>query len=181
MPYLLGAPFPTPQQAAGSLDGLQWLLPFTGAGTDPGNRACPNEVVDVATMHGVPGATYDVTIALRGIVELKTYAGGTNDGGFWQVGGAPAVDPWNVYRLEISSPAQTYYVNRGTSGLSTVSEIDYSKTIPIDTGATVTLTASSIDDYELSATASASGVTNPPQPYEGQWINMSVTGVTRTS
>ncbi len=141
-------------------------------------------------MGGAPGASYDVTLRFRGVVERKTYTGGTNDGAQWQVGGSPTpsgvppLDPTNVYKLTISSPAQTFYINRGTSGTACLA-IDFTKTIQIDQGATVTLEANSGgDSFELThdstaaapyATISVAGVTSPAQPYVGQWVNMDVT------
>jgi hypothetical protein len=158
----------------GTLSGLQWLLPWTGPYTPFPHDAtidnCPASATVTATMGGAAGASYDVTLHFRGKVEYKAYTGGTNDGANWQVGGTTANGlGYNIYKLTISSPSQTFYLNRGTEG-QTLHAIDYSKTIQIDAGATVTLFADAIDNGEVTdgnfatPSLSVSGVTDPAQP-----------------
>lgn len=179
------------QQIAGSLDGLQWLLPIIGPGGYGYGTTLPTNTVH-ATMKGDVGTTYNVTLRFRGVVEQKTYSGGSNDGAFWQVGGSPDASDWNIYQLTISNPSQVYYLNRGSSGQFICYGIDYSKTIPINGGATVTLFANSVDaghyeiyntttetgGYNPSTAISIPGITSPAQPYDGQFIQMDVTNVT---
>ena len=89
--------------------------------------------------------TYDVQMRFRGVVETEGYSGGTNDGAFFQIGGTPIRDGWNIYKLEISSPSQTDYLNRGEGGLRYCFPIDYAATVQMAAGATVTLTADPVD------------------------------------
>ena len=191
----MGAPFSPQPAPAGSLAGLQWLLPWQGpwsvSPSDPNIRECPATATQSAVMSGPTGNSYDVTLRFQGKVEKMSYTGGSNDGALWQIGGSPDLgnpssSGSNIYKLQISSPAQTYYLNRGTTGFGSMFTIDYTKTIQIDVGATVTLSADANNGAtpgELSdgsgdtPTISVSGVTNPAQPYAGQFINMTVTNV----
>ncbi len=168
-----------------SLNGLMWLLPFTGPDS-VSSRTCPPSMTTSTTMNGISGATYSVTLWFKGVVEQKTYTGGSNDGAYWQVGGTPAVDVWNIYKLEISNPSQTYYLNKGTSPNSTCDIISYQKTLSVVAGATVTLTATSVDNLENYHTLSVPDVYYPrtdlgSQPYAGQWVQMTVANITRIS
>ena len=159
-----------------SIEGLSWRIP-NGVNNGDGSSKCPVEVQDSGVMPGEAGTSYNVTLRFRGVVEPKTYSSGTNDGASWQVGGTAAVDNSNVYQLYISSPPQTYYLNRGTSG-GACAAIDYTKTVTIDAGASVRLYASSIDGAQTNHAISAPGITDPAQPYAGQFIDMTVVRVT---
>lgn len=171
-----GTETPLDTTPGASLAGLSWRLPGTVPTPDNGAWQC-GEDAHSAVMSGAVGVSYDVTLHFQGVVEGKTYTGGTNDGASWQIGGTPAADGYNVYTLSISSPFQTFYINRGSSG-DAPAAIDYSKTIQIDTGATVSLTANNGGDgFELKHTISVGGITDPAQPYQGQWANMTVTAV----
>ncbi|MDX6480350.1 MAG: hypothetical protein QOG85_860 [Gaiellaceae bacterium] len=182
--YLLEPIFGTTGGAgpAAALDGLIARLARTGDDS-PGIWDCEETDSDAAVMGGASGTTYNVSFRFVGVVETKHYTGGSNDGSYWQVGGAPATDLQgpNVYKLEISNPAQTYYLNRGT-GASAVAAIDFQKTVPITAGATVTLSAMSVEEMdgqfrELSHSISVAGITSPAQPDLGQWIVVQVQGV----
>ncbi len=190
MPYLMGGPF-LPDSAtvndalggfgstltsgpAGSLSGLNFRLPYITV--IAGVQTCAVSTSSSATMGGETGASYDVDMRFRGVFEKKTFTGGTNDGAYWQTGGTPANDVVNIYSITISSPFQMYYINRGSAG---VSSVDFTRTVQIDAGASVTFLASSVEGQELLASGSVSGVTDPVQPYPGQWANMTVTKVVK--
>jgi hypothetical protein len=165
---------------AGSLSGLTWLLPCT---SDLSTTVCnTNPSVSSSTVLGGPaGVTYDVALHLRGIVEQKTYTGGCGDG-YWQTGGADDGDTYNVYQLDVSSPKQRFFLNRGASSITNSFVIDYVKTVRMDAGATVTLSAFSKDDQEIRAvdpggTPLTIAGTSVPQPYDGQFIQMDVVSV----
>lgn len=168
---------------AGSLNGLQWLLPLsdhTLAGGTSGH--CPANVTVSALMGGGLGVPYQVELRFRGVVELKGYTGGSNDGANFQTGGTPVVSNWNVYRLKITYPGDpdaVFYLNRGTDGVSSVFAIDYTKTFTIKGGSTIELFANAIDGAEIinGFNLSIPGITSPPQPYDGQFIQMNVLSV----
>jgi len=139
------------------------------------------------TMEAAPGASFSVTLRIRGVVELKNYTGGTNDGAYFQTGGAPASGPQNYYELSISSPPQTYYINRNNgSGIDTCFVIDYEATVTINAGATVSLYANSGgDDLQAPNSSNLEVSNNDPahpvvvgQPYNGQFAQVDAVSVT---
>jgi hypothetical protein len=168
---------------AGTLADLSWVLPCT---VDVDNVSCAddNPAPTHATLLGAAGQSYDVTLRLSGVVEQKSYLGGSNDGAFWQIGGTPASDGFNWYRLDVSSPAQTYYVNRGVSNLDRCFVIDYTKTLRVDAGATVTAVVNDIGGHEI---RNIDGSGNPliapiaptgvAQPFNGQFVAIQVLSV----
>jgi hypothetical protein len=179
MPYLLGAPFIVGyRDIAASLFGLRWRLPKI-ADNGLGGWTCPATDSQSAVMGGLPGTSWDITCRFRGVIENKTYIGGSHSADGWQVGGTPdTTGPaalWNVYSLAIGSPAQQFYLNYGTSFL--VYQIDFTKVIQIDAGSLITLFADSVDNNEGAHSISVSGVTDPSQPFAGQWVNMEVTSI----
>ena len=166
---------------AGSLSGLLWQLPCSGAVS---GAVCSTtaSAAPTAMLAGTTGTTYDVTLHFRGVVEQKTYAGGcapsTNT--MWLSGGADNGDGYNVYRLSISSPPQTYFLNAGSSGIQHTFAIDFQQTVRIDAGATVTLFDDPKDGQEI-MNVGADGTTpltiagtTVTQPYNGQFIEMDV-------
>jgi hypothetical protein len=180
--HLEAAPEVSPMTAVAALDGLRWTLPCS----NNGNGYCdtPQNDAKSATLSGNAGAIYDVALRFRGVVEPKTYLYGSADG-YWQTGGIPNEDLYNVYKLEIAAPAQTYYLNAGSSGLGYCVPIDYTKTVQVQAGTTVSLTADSIDAAEVdnhddaySAPIVVPGIPPAPAAYDGQFIQMDVVSVT---
>jgi hypothetical protein len=165
---------------AGSLSGLQWKLPCTAA---PSGPACATVASTMQTtiLGGANGTTYDVTLRFRGVVEQKTYTGGcAPGGGMWLSGGAESGDTFNVYRLSISSPPQTYFLNAGASSINHVFALDFQQTMRIDANARVTLYADAKDQQEIinvgtdgTTPVTVTGTT-VAQPYNGQFIQMDV-------
>jgi hypothetical protein len=165
-----------------SLSGLRWEIP---CGVDVNTSVCSvtDPPVQMATLEGLAGAQYDVALRFRGVVEEKTYTGGVADG-YWYTGGSPASDNWNIYRLDISDPAQTFFLNAGSSGLFYCVRLDYTRTVRVRSGAKVTLTALSNDGQEIKNIDSGGtpivvpGVPPAPNAYNGQFIQMDVASVT---
>lgn len=88
--------------AVAALSGQRWLLPCTSAvASNFCNCATAQQTV---TLSG-SGATYTVTVRIRGVVEEEAYSGGTQAGGDWHVGGTPNDTFRNYYRMTVSSPA----------------------------------------------------------------------------
>lgn len=169
---------------AGALAGLRWELPCTSG--DLGNHVC-NTIAPTTTSTTLAGASselYDVVLRFRGVVEQKTYVGGMNDGAYFQIGGADDGGGFNVYRLSISDPAENYFLNRGASNIYNCFAIDYTATIRVRGGATVTLAADSFDGREIQ-NVDVNGVPIvvpdvPPAPaaIDGQFVQMDVLSVT---
>ncbi|HXC51522.1 MAG TPA: LamG domain-containing protein [Candidatus Limnocylindrales bacterium] len=169
------------QCIAADVAGLRWEIPCMNS-IGPNVCSCGNDFVDSATLLGDVNTVYDVQFRFRGVVEQKTYTGGDKDGLFL-AGGTPAADPYNVYKLEISNPPSTYYLNAGTTGIERCWLLDVTHTIPIKGGATLTLEAHAIDSAEIKNRDDASqpiippGVPPAPDPYNGQFIQMDVISV----
>jgi hypothetical protein len=165
----------------GSLAGLRWELPCTST-VNEANCTATDPAPVVATLGGASGTTYQATLRFRGVIETKSYEGGTTVG-YLDTGGTPANDGFNVYKLEVSAPPQSYYLNAGESGVGNAFGIDYTATFAVTAGATVTLTANVIDGVEhknVDATLTpivVPGVEPAPAAYDGQFVQMDVVSV----
>lgn len=174
---------------AASLDGLRWQLPCVKPEPSAPDYVCITtpDVTVSATLSGAPTTRYDIRLRLRGVIETKLYLGGPSDGGFWSVGGTPTNDAWNIYRLSLTNPPQTHYLNHGPSGLYQCVGIDYAITVRAFGGAKVTLFASAVDS-NLSQIRNnvmnpivVAGVPPAPNAYDGQFIQMDVLSVTEVT
>jgi len=134
----------------------------------------------VKTFSGAPGVVHDVTIRVRGVVEPKNFTGGTVEHEHFQVGGTPDVDHYNFYSLKVSDPPESYTVNRSDKKVGHfLFPIDYTVTVPIRGGATVTLGA--YDDNDISI-ANHQKIVVPeippaPAPFDGQFFQLDVLAV----
>ena len=159
-------------------------LPCTGPGPDV--YSCETNTDDVVSgvLLGEENASYDVTIRVRGVVEQKEYSDSTEVDGMWAKGGTPDGSSYNMYKLEISSPQQTYYVNYGTTGIVRCFELDVQKTVIVDEGATVELMADSGGDiFQIINRDSVDVIWDPivipgippdPDPFDGQFVQMDI-------
>ncbi len=169
---------------AAALQGLRWEMPCTPGQKGPFCDAVVQKPVVTATLAGDPKRQYDVTLRFRGVVEWESYAGGKAED-HWYIGGHPDNGVFNIYQLAVSAPAQVFYLNQvsGDGGLAPVRSIDYQKTIRVQGGATVTLSADAQDGRLCSNTDDKStplviaGVPPAPAPFDGQFIQMDVISV----
>src|ERR1041384_6887478 len=74
-------------------------------------------VVTTVKLYGNPATVYTVRFRVRGVVEVIDFSGGTNDGAYLQIGGTVIMGGGNIYKVDISEPAQTFYFNRSLDGL----------------------------------------------------------------
>lgn len=166
---------------AGALQGLRVEIPCKpGHKPDVCNAAVAHPTKQV-TVGGAPDKAYDVTVRVRGVVELNGYAGGTAQE-FWYVGGAPADKKANVFKLVVGAPAQTIFLNAGSIAKRTW-PLDYTRTVRVQGGTTLTLDADS-QDSKLNANRDAAGQPNipaevPPAPaaFDGQFLQLDVVSV----
>jgi hypothetical protein len=167
---------------ATSLGGLRWDLPCGARDGAYGCATAPTLTVKT-TLGGDPAKEYSILLRFRGVVELKDYLGGTRDG-FWQTGGAPnPAGNANIYALQVSSPAQTYYLNAASIPAQT-HLIDYVSTLRATGGAIITMSADSVDasegiNIQTGGTTPivVPGVPPAPKPYDGQFIQMDIVSV----
>lgn len=168
---------------AGSLSGLRWDLPCTGANADPSLcAAASTPVVKTATLAGASGSTYSVTLRFRGTIEPNAYSGGAATGYFY-TGGA-ASDPYaNIYELAVSDPPQTFFVNSGAVRQASAlycDAIDYTATVDVRAGATITLTGNPRDALQIKNRDQAgaplviAGIPPAPAAFDGQFVQMDV-------
>lgn len=159
-----------------ALDQARWEVPCT---TSPNGSLCGVSPVADRVLVLTGSGWADVTLRFRGELEQKTYAGGTVDG-YFNTGGHNGGDGFNVYALTVSSPAQTYFINAGRSGIYNTFAIDYTETISIDGDATVRLHIDNIDGLMVSnrdpngVPLVVPGVPPDPAAYAGQFAEVSV-------
>lgn len=159
---------------------LTSLLPCQGV-IFPGVCSCPDNNSQAVVFDGPPG-DYDVVVRIAGVAEnCAGYSGGVQGNG-WYVGGSNTGGAnFNVYSLVVSDPPQTYFLNPA-AGLA-VQTWDYTNTIRIRSGATLTLSADSGDGSQLS-NASLLAVPDVPgivQPYNGQFMTMKIIQATKAT
>jgi hypothetical protein len=214
----------------GALDGALLAFPCGGSATgyDCANVDCTGKQVTKTTDYkvgGQPGTVYDLTFRVRGVVEGYQYQGGTRDQGtasqttnsdFFYQGGAALADgargaDYNTYQLTVTPPVagapNKYFLNsipvnpRDPSAVHLTFVIDYTKTIKISGGGTITFSTydsncRTVMNCEKSAnnncanhwTVPLTGAMPPPpatfkQPYQmpngqfGQWVFIDVLSV----
>lgn len=157
-----------------------------------GTAACPPDGAMTKRsfkMDGEAGTVYDVTLRIRGVLEAKIYENGQSAGDHFYVGGAPTMTNYNAYRLSVSTPAQTYFLNAESAMTETryVFPLDHTKVISIAGGATVELAVTDADclmvrNCESFASAACApyvidGLAPAPAGYNGQFVHIDVVGV----
>ncbi|MBL7219765.1 MAG: hypothetical protein ISS69_06615 [Phycisphaerae bacterium] len=134
------------------LDGFRWSFPSTEPMPEKPRKGavCKSALVkgdpktidnftETRNFGGDKGKRYKVTLRFRGVVEPMMYKGGVKDGEYFYIGGQPNNGTYNTYKLEISSPKSYYFLNRRDRVGHDVFMIDYTRTIEIDGGATLTM------------------------------------------
>ena len=172
------------REVAAALQGLRWEMPCKPGHQGPFCDAAVDRPVVTATLAGDPARQYDVTLRFRGVVEWENYKGGTTEQ-HWHVGGQPNNGLYNIYQLGTSAPAQVFYLNspNGNDDGTRAFSIDYQKTIRVQGGATVTLSADAQDGRLVSNTDDKGkplvvpAVPPAPAPFDGQFIQMDVVSV----
>ncbi len=180
-------------EVAGRLDGLRWELPCSTIDPNFPEYICSSDsdVHLTERLSGVPGALYDVRVRVRGVVETRAYTGGTTVAPFVMQGGTSTVlpvssDAWNIYRLDVSSPADHWFLNVGASGEYLCHLVDSTFTIRAQAKATFVLLATTVDDRRSlirnrgpdGGVLVAPGVPPAPSPFDGQFLQLDVLSVT---
>ena len=131
----------------------------------------------VRTFAGRPGALYSVTLHVRGVVEPKNFTGGTVQFDHFQTGGEPVKNDYNFYSLSVSDPQANYTFNRNEEKVGHYTfPIDYTVTIPIRGGATVTMGAYDSNDVAIANHQRnvVAGVPPFPAVFDGQFFDIEV-------
>ncbi|MDB6120837.1 MAG: hypothetical protein JWO08_4618 [Verrucomicrobiaceae bacterium] len=162
---------PMPENPKPGADGISARMT-----ADP---ATNDKFTDVKKFGGEAGKKYKVTLRVRGVVEPMMYKDGQQVGERFYIGGAPNNGTYNIYQLTVSSPASHFFFNRDDKVGHRIFTIDYTGTIEIEGGATLTLHGdgqngrmiTNFDKLVVPEIAPA------PQPYNGQFIQLNVVDV----
>jgi hypothetical protein len=193
MPAGVAGPKPADLKAiAAPIDGYRWEFPCKNplpekpkegadceSGLVKGDPKKTDNFTAKKTFGGEKGKRYKVTLRFRGVVEPMMYKGGKKDGDYFYIGGEPNNATYNIYKITISSPASHYYLNRQDKVGHRVFVIDYTKTIEIDGGATVTFLGDGQNGRLISNFPKlvVPDVAPAPKPFNGQFVQMDVVGV----
>lgn len=129
------------------------------------------------TAGGAPGAAYRVTIRVRGVVEQKTYDGGSGVG-YWRVGGTPDATGYNVYRLRVGDV--DHFLNAGMSEIRRCWPIDYTQSVVVHAGDTVLFETSHTDNALIKnrdgngAPIVVPSIPPAPDSFNGQFVQIDV-------
>jgi EGF domain len=151
-------------------------------GLSVGSTCGADDVHVEQMMVGEPGTVYVVTLRVRGVVELKSYDGGQPDGP-WHPDGDPGdVDLWNEVTLSIAEsaavPGQTIRLNSGSSGATSLTLIDMTHDVLIETGAVVGLTFDVVDGLQINNGDDlvVPGIPPAPDAFNGQFVQIDALG-----
>jgi hypothetical protein len=180
------------KQVAAALDGYRYEFPCKDpmpenpkpgadgisarATSDP---ATNDKFTDVRKFGGQPGKRYKVTLRIRGVVEPMMYKNGQQDGDYFYIGGEPNNATYNIYQLTVSAPQSHYFFNRQDKVGHQIFTIDYTKTIEIEGGATLTLHGDGQNGRMITNFSKlvVPGIPPAPQPFNGQFIQLNVVDV----
>lgn len=128
---------------------------------------------------GEKGKRYQVTLRFRGVVEPMMYKDGKQVGDYFYIGGEKNNATYNVYQISVSSPKSHYFLNRQDKVGHQIFSIDYTQTIEIDGGATITFHG---DGQNGKMIANFKKLVIPdvapaPLPYNGQFVQVNVVEV----
>lgn len=131
------------------------------------------------TFGGEKGKRYQVTIRFRGVVEPMMYKDGKQVGDYFYIGGEKNNATYNIYQITVSSPAQHYFLNRQDAVGHKIFTIDYTQTIEIDGGATVTFHGDGQNGQMITNFKKlvVPDVAPAPKPFNGQFIQLDVVDV----
>lgn len=138
-----------------------------------------DKFTDVKKFGGEPGKRYRVTLRIRGVVEPMMYKNGRQDGEYFYIGGEPNNATYNIYQLSVSSPASHFFFNRQDKVGHKIFTIDYTETIEIEGGATLTLHGDGQNGHMITNFAKlvVPDVPPAPKPFNGQFIQLNVVDV----
>ncbi len=191
--FLLAADETKPAKPGAAIDGARWEFPCKGE-----LPAMPKEgaTCECALVKGDPkttdnftferpfggdtGKKYRVTLRFRGVVEPMKYKGGTKDGDYFYIGGEGDDPNYNIYQLKVSAPASHYFLNRQDKTGHQIFTIDYTKTIEIEGGATLTFYGNGQNGKMIANFKKLTIDSVPPAPevFNGQFVQVNVVEVT---
>ena len=166
-----------------AMAGQRWHLPCSN---NLGNRNCncaTGPQIETVVLAGKATERWVVTVRIRGIMEAITYTGGIAGLQGWYLGGAKGDTANNYYRMVVSSPAATYWINRGTPTGQRSFVYDYMASLAVDGNATIMFESNGQDglqwgNYDAAgAPQTIANVPTNPSPYDGQFAQLDVVSV----
>ena len=134
------------------------------------------------TIGGKAGTVYEVTLRIRGIFEPTTITGGDTpdpEHPYFKAGGTVSTPDWSQWRIEVSEPKQTYWLNHYPSVGHTIYKEDFEETIAIAAGSTVVVRVTDGNDRQIDNAKIApdrqqiiAGVVDHPLP--GQMLRLDI-------
>ncbi len=180
------------KKIAAAIDGYRFEFPCKGAMPEkpsPGAN-CDSAVVTgdpnktdnftvEKTFGGEKGKKYNVTLRFRGVVEPMMYKAGKQEGDYFYIGGEPNNGTYNIYKIAVSAPKSHFFLNRQDKVGHRIFTIDYTATIQIEGGATITLHGNGQNGKMISNYAKlvVPDVEPAPKPFNGQFIQINVVDV----
>lgn len=101
---------------------------------------------------GSDGKTYDLTVRVRGLFEPTTMQGGVAPdpaNPYFYVGGETSTKDYSQWRIDVSSPKQTYTLNHYPSVSHTIYKQDFEVRIPATAGAEITIQVIDGNDRQI--------------------------------
>lgn len=162
---------PMPEKPAIGMDGVSGLV--------KGDPKTTDNFTTTKTFGGEAGKRYKVTLRFRGVVEPMKYKGGTKVGEYFYIGGEKDDPSYNIYQFSVSSPKSHYFLNRQDATGHKIFTIDYTQTIEIDGGATITFHGDGQNGRLITNFSKlvVPDVPPAPLPYNGQFIQVNVVEV----
>jgi hypothetical protein len=162
---------PMPENPKPGADG-----PSARATNDP---ATNDKFTDVKKFGGEAGKRYKVTLRVRGVVEPMMYKDGQQVGEYFYIGGTPNNATYNIYQLTISAPESHFFFNRQDKVGHRIFTIDYTATVEIEGGATLTFHGDGQNGRMITNFLKlvVPDVPPAPKPYNGQFIQLNVVDV----
>ena len=179
-----------------SLDGYRFEFPCKGAMPENPKKGagCQSALVKgdpfktdnfkkVINFGGDAGKTYKATLRFRGVVEPMMYKNGKMDGDYFYIGGEPNNGTYNIYKIDIASPKSHYFLNRQNKVGHRIFTIDYTKTIEVEGGSSITLSGNGQNGKLISNFAKhiVPEIAPAPKPYHGQFIQIDVVKVSEVN
>ena len=137
------------------------------------------------TIGGKPGTVYEVRLRIRGIFEPTTITGGDTpdpEHPYFKIGGTVSTPDWSQWRIEVSEPKQTYWLNHYPSVGHRIYKEDFEATIAVAAGSTVVIGVTDGNDREIDNAKVGpdrqqiiSGVVDDPLP--GQMLRLDIVQV----
>ncbi len=181
-----------PDKIGASIDGYRFEFPCKdpmpenpkegadgASGLVKGDPKTTDNFTAKKTFGGEPGKRYKVTLRFRGVVEPMMYKGGKQVGDYFYIGGEKNNNTYNVYQISVSSPESHYFLNRQDKVGHQIFTIDYTQTIEIDGGATITFHGDGQNGRLITNFKKlvVPDVAPAPLPYNGQFVQVNVVDV----